>query len=50
MTGDGVNNVEKSKKVKIYADAWGVRKLMSHVLRNLRTDRVPRESCLARPN
>ena len=34
----------KEHKVAIYRDAWGVRKLMSHVLRNLRSDRIPRDS------
>lgn len=29
-------------KTKIYADAWGIKKLMSHALRNLRQDRSPR--------
>ena len=43
MLGEGIQ-LEKTKKVQIYSDAWGVRKLISHVLRNLRTDRVPRES------
>ena len=32
----------KDHKVAIYADAWGVRKLITHVLRNFRTDKVPR--------
>ena len=29
-------------KTSLYADAWGVRKLLSHCLRNLRLDRLPR--------
>lgn len=43
MLGEGIQ-LDKQKKVQIYSDAWGVRKLLTHVLRNLRTDRVPRES------
>lgn len=42
MLGEGID-LDKAKKIKIYSDAWGVRKLLSHVLRNLRTDRCPRE-------
>ena len=42
MLGEGID-LDKSKKIKIYSDAWGVRKLLSHILRNLRTDRCPRE-------
>lgn len=30
-------------KVKLHADAWGVRKLISHSLRSLRLSREPRE-------
>ena len=30
-----------------YADAWGIKKLVSHVLRSLRLDRMPRDTCLA---
>jgi hypothetical protein len=41
----GENNV-KQHRVSIYKDAWGVRKLISHALRNLRNDRVPRVSKL----
>ena len=37
----GENNL-KRHKVAIYQDAWGVRKLISHILRNLRNDRMPR--------
>ena len=29
-------------KTQLCADAWGIRKLMSHALRNLRQDRNPR--------
>ena len=29
-------------KTKMYADSWGIRKLISHALRNLRQDRSPR--------
>lgn len=29
-------------KASRYADAWGIRKLTSHALRNLRQDRQPR--------
>lgn len=32
----------KEHKVAIYTDAWGVKKLLSHILRNLRNDRIPR--------
>lgn len=31
-----------SVKTKIYAEGWGIKKLMSHALRNLRQDRAPR--------
>lgn len=37
--------IEKANKVKVYSDTWGIRKLITHVLRNLRTDRVPRVAC-----
>ncbi len=37
-------NAVRGNTVSIYRDAWGVRKLMSHVLRNLRSDRIPREA------
>ncbi len=30
-------------KTQIHADAWGVRKLISHTLRSLRLARIPRE-------
>ena len=33
----------RANKVSVYRDAWGVRKLMSHALRNLRSDRIPRD-------
>lgn len=29
-------------KNQLYADAWGIRKLTTHTLRNLRQDRLPR--------
>jgi len=32
-----------AKKIAIYRDSWGIRKLVTHVLRNLRSDRIPRE-------
>ena len=32
----------KESKTQDYADAWGIRKLISHCLRNLRLDRIPR--------
>ena len=32
----------KAKFMPYYADAWGIRKLISHCLRNLRLDRVPK--------
>ena len=34
---------EQPTKVKIHAEAWGVRKLMSHALRSLRLAREPRD-------
>ena len=39
---DGRGEHLKRHKVAIYQDAWGVRKLISHILRNLRNDRMPR--------
>lgn len=45
MLGEGAV-IDKELKLKIYSDAWGVRKLVTHVLRNLRTERVPREPCM----
>lgn len=33
---------QKEKETAYYADAWGIRKLMSHTLRNLRVERLPR--------
>ena len=38
------DDVERSgpSKTMMYADAWGIRKLISHALRNLRQDRSPR--------
>lgn len=32
----------KAAKNAQYADAWGIRKLISHCVRNLRIDRIPR--------
>ncbi len=34
----------KAIKNAEYADAWGIRKLISHCVRNLRIDRIPRVS------
>ena len=33
----------KPSKLQIHADAWGVRKLISHALRSLRLAREPRD-------
>ena len=40
MALDGTANAPG--KIGMHADAWGVRKLMSHCLRSLRLGRVPR--------
>lgn len=34
----------KPSKVVVHADAWGIRKLISHALRTLRLQRAPRET------
>lgn len=36
---------KKQAKTSHYADAWGIRKLISHCLRNLRLERIPRAPC-----
>ena len=41
MVVSGVDSLPT--KVKLHADAWGVRKLISHSLRSLRLSREPRE-------
>ena len=40
MSMDGTPNAPG--KIGMHADAWGVRKLMSHCLRSLRLGRAPR--------
>ena len=41
------NGMKMPSKTHIYADAWGIRKLISHSLRNLRMDRLPKVVWLA---